>query len=39
NTTAPIPEPSTWVMMVLGFAGLGYAAARRSSKDQSPVAI
>jgi hypothetical protein len=25
-----IPEPSTWVMMLLGFAGLGYAGMRRS---------
>jgi hypothetical protein len=23
------PEPSTWAMMLLGFAGLGYAAIRR----------
>jgi hypothetical protein len=22
---APVPEPSTWVIMLLGFAGLGYA--------------
>jgi hypothetical protein len=27
-----VPEPSTWAMMVLGFAGLGYAAFRRNSK-------
>jgi hypothetical protein len=26
---APVPEPSTWAMMLLGFAGLGYAAFRR----------
>jgi hypothetical protein len=26
-----VPEPSTWAMMVLGFAGLGYAAFRRNS--------
>jgi hypothetical protein len=25
----PVPEPSTWAMMLLGFAGLGYAAVRR----------
>jgi hypothetical protein len=24
-TVSPIPEPSTWAMMLLGFAGLGYA--------------
>ena len=27
--TSAIPEPSTWVMMGLGFIGLGYAAIRR----------
>jgi PEP-CTERM motif len=26
-----IPEPSTWAMMLIGFAGLGYAASRRRS--------
>jgi hypothetical protein len=34
-----IPEPSTWTMMVLGFAGLGYAAFRRNSKSRAAVAI
>jgi hypothetical protein len=24
----PVPEPSTWAMMLLGFAGLGFAAYR-----------
>jgi hypothetical protein len=33
-----VPEPSTWAMMMVGFAGLGYAAFRRSSKSQ-PLAI
>jgi PEP-CTERM motif len=27
-----VPEPSTWAMMMLGFAGLGFAAWRRTSK-------
>src|ERR1700722_12738380 len=27
-----VPEPSTWAMMMLGFAGLGYAAFRRNTK-------
>jgi hypothetical protein len=30
-----IPEPSTWAMMALGFAGLGYAAFRRNSKARA----
>ncbi len=28
-----VPEPSTWAMMLLGFAGLGFAAFRRSRKS------
>ena len=27
-----VPEPSTWAMMVLGFAGVGFIAYRRKSK-------
>jgi hypothetical protein len=30
--TSGVPEPSTWVMMILGFAGLGFMAYRRKSK-------
>ena len=29
-----VPEPSTWAMMTLGFAGVGFIAYRRSRKDQ-----
>jgi PEP-CTERM motif len=29
-TVTSVPEPSTWAMMVLGFAGLGYAGYRRA---------
>jgi PEP-CTERM motif len=29
-TGAVVPEPSTWAMMLLGFAGLGFAAYRKS---------
>ena len=30
-----VPEPSTWAMMALGFAGLGYAAFRRNTKGRA----
>jgi hypothetical protein len=35
DVTAAVPEPSTWAMMILGFAGVGFMAYRRSRKDQS----
>lgn len=37
--TSGVPEPSTWVMLALGFIGLGYAAVRRSAKDRTAIAI
>ena len=39
NFASSVPEPSTWVMLALGFAGLGYAAVRRSAKDKAALAI
>ena len=36
TTTAAVPEPSTWAMMLAGFVGLGYAAVRRGRKDSMP---
>jgi hypothetical protein len=30
GTSTTVPEPSTWAMMLLGFAGLGYAGYRRA---------
>lgn len=27
--SSPVPEPSTWMMMAIGFAGLGFAGYRR----------
>ncbi|MBT1512560.1 PEPxxWA-CTERM sorting domain-containing protein [Bradyrhizobium sp. SRL28] len=32
DVTAAVPEPSTWAMMILGFAGVGFMAYRRKSK-------
>jgi hypothetical protein len=31
-----VPEPSTWALMLIGFAGLGFAAYRRQKKDTAP---
>jgi hypothetical protein len=31
--TAAVPEPTTWAMMILGFAGVGFMAYRRRSND------
>lgn len=30
---SPVPEPSTWAMMILGFAGVGFMAYRRRSQS------
>jgi hypothetical protein len=35
NQTGGTPEPSTWAMVMVGFAGLGYAAFRRNSKGRA----
>ena len=37
--TRAVPETSTWVMLALGFFGLGYAAVRRNSKDRRALAV
>ena len=31
-TISAVPEPSTWAMMILGFAGVGFMSYRRSRK-------
>jgi hypothetical protein len=33
TTVADVPEASTWMMMILGFAGIGFMAYRRNSKS------
>jgi hypothetical protein len=32
TSVAAVPEPSTWAMMILGFAGVGFMAYRRKSE-------
>jgi hypothetical protein len=32
SAVAAVPEPSTWAMMILGFAGVGFMAHRRNGK-------
>ena len=31
-SVSTVPEPSTWAMMILGFAGVGFMAYRRRNK-------
>jgi hypothetical protein len=38
SLTSNVPEPSTWALMLLGFAGLGFAGHRRGMKILSDVA-
>jgi hypothetical protein len=33
-----VPEPSTWAMMGLGFAGLGFVGFRRGRKESVSIA-
>ncbi len=35
-TVAATPEPSTWAMMLIGFAGIGFMAYRRNRKQNGP---
>jgi hypothetical protein len=34
DPVSPVPEPSTWAMLIIGFAGLGFMAYRRKSQSQ-----
>ncbi|WP_084030971.1 choice-of-anchor K domain-containing protein [Bradyrhizobium paxllaeri] len=38
ETAPPVPEPSTWAMMILGFAGVGFMAYRRKRSSSAPTA-
>ncbi|MES2193615.1 MAG: PEPxxWA-CTERM sorting domain-containing protein [Pseudomonadota bacterium] len=33
-----MPEPSTWAMMILGFAGVGFLAYRKRNQGAAPSA-
>jgi hypothetical protein len=35
GNVAPVPEASTWAMMLLGFAGVGFLAYRRRGQGQA----
>jgi hypothetical protein len=37
TSASAVPEPSTWAMMLLGFAGLGFAGYSRSKKHQRAI--
>jgi uncharacterized protein (TIGR03118 family) len=39
GSISAIPEPSTWAMLILGFAGVGFMAYRRKSKPALMAAI
>jgi PEP-CTERM motif len=39
GVASAVPEPATWTMMLLGFAGLGFAGYRRTSARLSPQAV
>ncbi len=37
-TPGAVPEPSTWAMLLLGFAGLGFAGYRRARAGHATLA-
>jgi hypothetical protein len=38
SLTSGVPEPATWAMMMLGFAGLGFAGYRRATSARTALA-
>jgi hypothetical protein len=39
DVVASIPEPATWAMMVIGFAGLGFAGCRKARPARLPQVV
>jgi hypothetical protein len=39
DTAGAVPEPSTWAMMLLGFAGIGFVAYRRQRRRRGSVRL
>jgi hypothetical protein len=39
ETSGAIPEPSTWAMMLLGFAGVGYLGYRRARGPNEALSV
>jgi hypothetical protein len=37
SPTAPVPEPAAWMMMILGFGGIGLAMRKRNATSQARV--
>jgi hypothetical protein len=37
NVASAVPEPATWLLMLLGFAGIGFVAYRRTRKFSRPI--
>jgi len=37
-STSAVPEPATWAMMLIGFAGIGFVAYRRTKKSAAALA-
>ena len=38
STSSPVPEPSTWALVIIGFAGVGFFAIRRAGKATAATA-